>query len=147
MDSNHAATADNQDRAVSTRHGRHGRRQPAFSANTWRNGSDSDSAAASLSRRQDARSYDRLYDSSGDQTQRSYGESREPFYGAARNGDQYDSGYRSDSRRYRRDAGSRSRSRVITREQPSDQSLDARQQRSEPFWGGGFFTRGYGDND
>jgi hypothetical protein len=36
---------------------------------------------------------------------------------------------------------------VITREQPSDQSLDARQQRSEPFWGGGFFTRGYGDND
>lgn len=145
-DSNRAATADNQNRSGSPRHSRHSR-QTMFNPNNGRAGNDIDSAGAPSSRRQAARSYDRLYDSTGNQTQRSYGSRREPFYGAPRAADQDDTGYGADTRRSGRDGGYRNRSRVITREQPSDQTLETRQQRPEPFWGGGFFGRGNGYRD
>lgn len=143
-DSNRAASTDGQDRTA--RQSRHSRRQPVFSGNTWRNGNNDDSTTSSP-RRRDARSYDQLYDTNGNPPQRSYGNSREPFYGAARGGDQDDTGYGGDTRRYGRDARYRNRSRVITREQPSEQTLDTRTQRPEPFWGGGFFGRGDGYRD
>ena len=65
--SDRAASADDQDRANTFRHGRHGRRH-------WRG---EDDAWASSSRRQDARSYDRLYDSYGNRRDRSYSNTRE----------------------------------------------------------------------
>src|SRR5262249_17337751 len=156
-----SAAADDQDRG-NTRHGRHSRRY-------WR-GND-DASAASLPRRQDARAYDRLYDSYGNRRDRSYGNTREHSYGDRRErsysntreqpygdarDDQDNTGYRSDASRsdagrYGRDARDRSRSRAITRDQPeeTDRSIQARQPRSEPFWGGGSLRRGdrYQDDD
>jgi hypothetical protein len=153
-----AATADDQDRAYTFRHGRHSRRHTIFGANGWRNGGDDD-AAASSPRRQDARTYDRLYDSYGNRRDRSYGNRRERSYGDAR-GDQDDAASRSDAsrsemRRFGRDERYRGRSRAITREQarkqPGEtdrtQAFEAARPRSEPFWGGGFFRRGDRDDD
>ncbi len=162
-----AATAEDQDRAYSSRRGRHSRHQTIFGANGWRNGGNDDSSAAASQRR--------LYDSYGNRRERSYGKTREQSYGDAAEqsygdarGDQDNSGYRSDpsrsdTRRYGRDTHYRNRSRVITREQPEEtdrtqrnqvnqatqgnQALEAGQSRSEPFWGGGFFRRGDGDRD
>ncbi|HET8918272.1 MAG TPA: hypothetical protein VFN27_01195 [Xanthobacteraceae bacterium] len=167
-----AATADDQDRAYTSRRGRHSRHQTIFGANGWRNGGNDDSTGAASQRRQDARGYDRLYDSYGNRRERSYGRTREQSYGDAADqsygdarGDQDNSGYRSDAsrsdtRRYGRDTRYRNRSRVITREQPEEtdrtqgnqasqgnQALEAGRSRSEPFWGGGFFRRGDGYRD
>jgi hypothetical protein len=154
-----AATADDQDRAYTSRRGRHSRHQTTLGVNGWRNGGNDDSSAAASQRR--------LYDSYGNRRERSYGKTREQSYGDAR-GDQDNSGYRSDpsrsdTRRYGRDTHYRNRSRVITREQPEEtdrtqrnqvnqatqgnQALEAGQSRSEPFWGGGFFRRGDGYRD
>jgi hypothetical protein len=162
-----AATAEDQDRAYSSRRGRHSRHQTTFGANGWRNGGNDDSSAAASQRR--------LYDSYGNRRERSYGKTREQSYGDAAEqsygdarGDQDNSGYRSDpsrseTRRYGRDTHYRNKSPVITREQPEEtdrtqrnqviqatqgnQALEAGQSRSEPFWGGGFFRRGDGDRD
>jgi hypothetical protein len=137
-----SAAAVDQDRG-NTRRGRHSRRH-------WR-GDDDDASAASSSPRQDARAYDRLYDSYGNRRDRSYGNMRERSYGGA-NGDQDDAASRSglsrsEMRRFGRDA------RYQRRSQPDDsdrnQAIEERGQRSEPFWGGGFFRRGgdYRDDD
>ena len=159
-----AATADDQDRAYSSRRGRHSRHQIIFGANGWRNGGNDDSSGAASQRR--------LYDSYGTRRERSYGKTREQPYGDAADqsdgdarGDQDNSGYRSDAsrsdtRRYGRDTRYRNRSRVITREQPEEtdrtqenrgtqgnQALEAGRSRSEPFWGGGSFRRGDGYRD
>jgi hypothetical protein len=151
-----ATTADDQDRAYTSRRGRHGRHQTIFGTNGWRNGGNDDSSAAASQRR--------LYDSYGNRRERSYGKTREQSYGDA-GGDQDNSGYgsdasRSDTRRYGRDTHYRNRSRVITREQAEEtdrtqrnqvnqanQALEAGRSRSEPFWGGGFFRRGDGYRD
>ena len=153
-----AANADDQDRAYTARHGRHDRRH-------WRGGDDD--ASASSSRWQDARGYDRLYDSYGNRRARSYRNMREQPYGNARDDqsashgsrgqsygdtryDQDDSASRfdrsrSDSRGYGRDTRYRKRS------QPEDndrgQAVKAGRPRPEPFWGGGFFGRGYRDDE
>jgi hypothetical protein len=150
------ATADDQDRAYSSRRGRHSRHQTMFGANGWRNGGNDDSSGAASQRR--------LYDSYGNRRERSYGRTREQSYGDAR-GDQDNSGYRSDAsrsdmRRYGRDTRYRNSSRVITREPEEtgrtqggnkatqgSQALEAGRSRSEPFWGGGFFGRGDRDDD
>ena len=163
-DTERAANADDQDRAKASRHDRR-RRHTAVGSNGSGTGDDA-AAAASSSRRQDARSYDRLYDSYGNRrdrdTQESYGNSRQS-YGNGR-GQSYRDYYkddqndaaarsdqsRSDTRQYGRDTRSRGSSRVIVREQPaqSDRShaFESRP-RPEPFWGGGFFRRGYQDDD
>jgi hypothetical protein len=149
-----AATADDQDRAYTSRYGRHSRRH-------WRG--DDDTSAASSSRRRDARTYDRLYDSYGNRRDRSYSNTREQSYGDARgdqSGDQDAAASRSDlsrseMRRFGRDARYRNRSRVITGEQPEEtdrttdrtQASEAARPRSEPFWGGGSFRRGDRDDD
>jgi hypothetical protein len=165
-----AATADDQDRAYTSRRGRHSRHQTTFGANGWRNGGNDDSSAAAPQRRLHD-SYDsRRERSYGKTREQSYGDAAEPSYGDAR-GDQDNSGYRSDASRsdtprYGRDTSYRNRSRVITREQPEEtdrtqrnqgtqvnqvtqgkQALEAGQSRSEPFWGGGFFRRGDGYRD
>jgi hypothetical protein len=101
-------------------------------------------SAAASPRRQDARAYDRYYDSYGNRGAQWY---REQPYGDAR--DQNDDAYRSNATRldmqgYGRDAGYRNRSREITREQP-----ELIERRPEPFWGGGFFRGGgyqFGDD-
>jgi hypothetical protein len=67
-----AATADEPDRG-NTRHGRHSKRH-------WR-GDDDVSASASSSRRQDAGTYDRLYDSYGNRRDRSHRNRRGQPYG------------------------------------------------------------------
>jgi hypothetical protein len=147
-----AATADDQDRAYTSRRGRHSRHQTIFGANGWRNGGNDDSSAAAPQRR--------LYDSYGNRRERSYGKTREQSYGDA-GGDQDNSGYRSDASRS-------DTPRVITREQPEEtdrtpgnqgtqvnqatqgnQALEAGRSRPEPFWGGGFLRRGdgYPDDD
>jgi len=145
--SDRAASVDDQDRANTFRHGRHGRRHWRGDDDTW----------ASSSRRQDARSYDRLYDSYGNRRDRSYGITREQSYGDSR-GDQNDAASRSnlsrsemrrsELRRFGRDA------RYQRRSQPEDndpnQPFEANRPRPEPFWGGGgFFRRGnvYQDDD
>jgi hypothetical protein len=137
-----AATLDDQDRG-NTRHGRYSRRH-------WR-GDDDASASASPSRRQDARSYDRLYDSYGNRKDRSYGNPREQSYGDAR-GDRDDAASRSDlsrseMRRLGRDA--RYRSRGQREDSDRNQAFEAGRSRPEPFWGGGLFRRGdrYQDDD
>ena len=119
-----ATTADDEDRAYSSRRGRHSRHQTTFGANGWRNGGNDNSSAAASQRR--------LYDSYGNRRERSYGKTREQSYGDAR-GDQDNSGYRSDpsrsdTRRYGRDTHYRNRSRVITREQPEETDRTQRNQ-------------------
>jgi len=69
-----AAASDDQDRS-NARHGHYSRRH-------WRG--DEASALASSSRRQDPRTYDRLYDSYGNRRDRSYSNTRERSYGDAR---------------------------------------------------------------
>jgi hypothetical protein len=144
-----AVSADNQNGADTSRHGRHSRRHTIAGTSGFRNGGDDD-ASASLARRRDARSYDRLYDSYGNRRDqsysrtrgqsygeasddqesyssrrnRSYSNTREQSYGDARE-DQNDAASRSDlsrsdTRRYGRDARYRGRSRVIDREQPEE---------------------------
>jgi hypothetical protein len=145
--SDRAASADNQDRADSARHSRHSRRH------AWRYGGEDDAAGAgSSSARQQARGYDRLYDSYGNRRDRSYGNRREQFY--RDRDEQNDTASRSDPSRsdvqqYGRDTRYRGRSRAIGREQPdqSDRSQAFESQpRPEPFWGGGFFRRGDQDD-
>jgi len=142
----HAATADDQDRG-NTRHGRYSRRH-------WR-GDDDASASASSSRRQDARSYDRLYDSYGNRRDRSYSNPREQSYGDAK-GDRDGAASRSDlsrseMRRHGRDLGrdTRDRSRGQPEDNDRNQAFEAGRPRPEPFWGGGLFRRGdrYQDDD
>jgi hypothetical protein len=125
-----SAAADDQDRG-NTRHGRHSRRH-------WRG--DDDVSATSSSPRQDARAYDRLYDSYGNRRDRPYGNTRERSYGGA-SGDQDDAASRSglsrsEMRRFGHDT------RYQRRWQPDDsdrnQAFEGRGQRSEPFWGGGY---------
>jgi hypothetical protein len=134
-----AGTSDDQDRGK-TRYGRHSRRH-------WRGDDD---AWASSSRRQDARTYDRLYDSYGNRRDRSYGNPREQSNGDAR--DQDDSASRSDLSRseLRRPGHYMGRDTRYRRSQSEDsdrgQAFEARP-RSEPFWGGGSFRRGDGYRD
>jgi len=146
LDKERAASANDQSGGDSSRHGRHSRRHAS------RYGDD-DAAAGAARRQQDARSYDRLYDSYGNRRDRSYGNTRGQSYGDWRN-DQDDAAARSDQsrsdqRQYGRDTRSRGRSRVIVRDQPDEsdrsQAFDSRS-RPEPFWGGGFFRRGYQDD-
>ena len=145
--SDRAASADDQDRANTFRHGRHGRRH-------WRG---EDDAWASSSRRQDARSYDRLYDSYGNRRDRSYSNTREQPYGDAR-GDQNDAASRSDLSRaemrrsymQRFGRGARYQNRSQPEDNDRNQASEANRPRPEPFWGGGsFFRRGnaYQDDD
>jgi hypothetical protein len=137
-----AAMTDDRDRG-NTRHGRHGRRH-------WRG--DDDASAASSSRRQDARGYDRLYDSYGNRRDRSFSSSnnnREQPYGDA-GGDQDGAASRSDlsrsePRRFGRDA--RYQRRWQRDDSDRNQVLEGGRPRAEPFWGGGFFRRGYGYQD
>jgi hypothetical protein len=118
-----AANADDQNRAKASRHDRHSRR--------WH----------------DARSYDRLYDSYGNARRQFYRVYRDDQDDAAARSDQS----RSDQRQYGRDTRSRGRSRDIVRDQPDEsdrgQSFETSRRRPEPFWGGGFFRRGYQDDD
>ena len=73
--SDRAASIDSQDRTDNSRHGRHSRRH------AWRYGGDDEaSGVAAPSRRQQARGYDRLYDSYGNRRDRSYGTTRQQFY-------------------------------------------------------------------
>jgi hypothetical protein len=137
--SERAATSDDQDRGK-MRYGRHSRRH-------WRGDDD---AWASSSRRQDARTYDRLYDSYGNRRDSSYSNPREQFNGDAR--DQDDSASRSDlsraeMRRLRHET--RYRSRRQSDDNDRGQAFEGNRQQSEPFWGGGSFRRGdgYRDND
>lgn len=131
--SERAATSDEQDRGR-MRYSRHGRRH-------WRGDDD---ASASASRRQDARTYDRLYDSYGNRRDRSYGDPREQFNGDARD----DSASRSDlSRSEVRRRDTRYRSRWQSEDSDRGQAFEANQPRSEPFWGGGSFRRGDGYRD
>jgi hypothetical protein len=134
--SERAVTSDDQDRGK-TRYGRHSRRH-------WRGDDD---AWASSSRRQDARTYDRLYDSYGNRRDRSYGNPREQFNGDAR--DQDDSASRSDlSRSEMRRLGRDTRYRRWQSEDSDrNQAFEPNRPRSEPFWGGGFFRRGDGYRD
>lgn len=70
-----AASTDNQDRTDGFRHSRHSRRH------AWRYGGDDEaSGVAAPSRRQQARGYDRLYDSYRNRRDRSYGNTRQQFY-------------------------------------------------------------------
>jgi hypothetical protein len=130
--SEHAAMADDQDRGK-MRYSRHSRRH-------WRGDDD---AWASSSRRQDARTYDRLYDSYGNRRDRSYGNPHEQFNGDAK--DQNDSASRSEMRRARRDT--RYRNRWQSEDNDRGQAFEANGRRSEPFWGGGSFSRGDGYRD
>jgi len=134
-DTARAANADDQDRAKASRHDRHSRRRTAVGSNGSGNGDDAAAAAASSRRQQDARSYDRLYDSYGNRRDRNSQESYSP----------------SDERQYGRDTRSRNRSRFIVREQPDEydrgQAFETSRSRPEPFWGGGFFRRGFQDDD
>ena len=137
-----AAMTDGQDRG-NTRHGRHGRRH-------WRG--DEDASAAFSSRRQDARGYDRLYDSYGnrrDRSSSSYSNNREPSFGDAR-GDQDDAASRSglsrsEMRRLRRDA--RYQRRWQRDHNDRNQAFEPSQPRAEPFWGGGRRGDEYRDDD
>src|SRR5215471_7893167 len=137
-----AAMTGDQD-GGNTRHGRHGRRH-------WRG--DEDAAAAFSSRRQDARGYDRLYDSYGDRRDRSsssYSNNREPSFGDAR-GDQDDAASRSglsrsEMRRLRRDA--RYQRRWQRDHNDRNQAFEPSQPRAEPFWGGGRRGDEYRDDD
>jgi hypothetical protein len=155
-----AANTDEGDTKTS-RQSRHNRRHAATATNGSGNASQNNGAAASSRRQQDARGYDRLYDSYGDRRDRnaqdSYGNTRES-YGSRRGqsyrvyrDDQDDAARfdqsRSDQRQYGRDTRSRGRSRVIVRDQDESdrsQAFESRP-RPEPFWGGGFFGRGYDD--
>jgi hypothetical protein len=135
-----AATLDDQDRG-NTRHGRYSRRH-------WR-GDNNVSASVSSSRRQDARSYDRLYDSYGNRRDRSYSNPREQFNGDAR-GDRDDAASRSDlSRSEMRLLGRDTRYRGQPEDSDRNQAFEAGRPRPEPFWRGGRFRRGdrYQDDD
>jgi len=134
-----SAAADDQDRG-NARYGRHSRRH-------WRG--DDDTWAASSPRRQDARTYDRLYDSYGNRRDRSYSNNRGQSYGDAR-GDQDDAASRSglsrsEMRRFGRDT--RYRSRWQPQDSDRNQAFEASRPRSEPFWGGGSLRRGDGYQD
>jgi hypothetical protein len=145
-----AVSADNQSGADTSRHGRHSRRHTIVGTNGFRNGGDDDaSTAASPTRRQAARGYDRLYDSYGNRRDQSYSRTRGQSYGEASDDQESYSSRknrsysntreqfyvdrddrddaasrsdpsRSDTRRYGRDARYRGRSRVIDREQPEE---------------------------
>jgi len=137
-----AAMTDDQDRG-NTRHGWHGRRH-------WRG--DEDVSAAFSSRRQDARGYDRLYDSYGnrrDRSSSSYSNNREQSFGDAR-GDQDDAASRSDlsrseMRRFGR--GARYQRRWQRDHNDRNQAFEPSQPRAEPFWGGGRRGDEYRDDD
>jgi hypothetical protein len=168
-----AANADENDGNTS-RQSRRSRRHSRTGADGSANGGDNNASAADSRRQRDARGYDRLYDSYGNRRDRSYGDTRQSSrgqsYGNAA-GDQ-DEGVsrsdqsrfdqsrsdqsrsdqsRSDTRQYGRDTRYRGRSRVIVREQPDEgdrgQAFETNRPRLEPFWGGGFFRRGYRDDD
>jgi hypothetical protein len=133
VDSNPASPGD-QNNPAGSRQSRHSRRNAIIGTNGLRNGGGNEpSIVASPPRGQDARSYDRLYDTYGNRIDRAYGNASQPYYGVMR-GDQDDSGYRPDPRRYGRAAGYRTRSRVILREQ-----LEAPEPQPAPFWGGGYY--------
>jgi len=121
-DNARAASIDDQDRATSRR-GRHGRRY-------------------------DARAYDRVYNS--------YGNPRDQD-AAAGSGSRYDS-----ERRYGRYSRYRSRSREIVPDRQDihqgadradrgqgdrDQRTETARPRPEPFWGGGYRSRGFQDDE
>jgi hypothetical protein len=137
-----AAMTDDQDRG-NTRHGWHCRRH-------WRG--DEDVSAAFSSRRQDARGYDRLYDSYGnrrDRSSSSYSNNREQSFGDAR-GDQDDAASRSDlsrseMRRFGR--GARYQRRWQRDHNDRNQAFEPSQPRAEPFWGGGRRGDEYRDDD
>jgi hypothetical protein len=152
-----AASANDDDRNGSSRRSRYSRRHanPTPNATTNASGSaatDDRDLYSEGARRRDARSYDRLYNSSD----------------AARDQDQAD---QQTSRRYGRYSRDRSRSRpIVPDRQDVDRGLDKGQtdrgqgsrehadreqareaspRRPEPFWGGGFFRRGdrFGGDD
>jgi hypothetical protein len=143
-----SATADDQDRP--SRRGRQGRQRATITANAPHSTGDNAGATVVLgSRRQDARAYNRLYDSYGDSRNRTYSNAREWSFGDDRD-DQHNAASRSDNMQQRY----RGRSRAIVREGPEKMDRDRRQvieaarRRSEPFWGFGFFgaDRGYDDD-
>jgi hypothetical protein len=142
-----AAAADDQDRP--SRRGRQGRQRATITANAPHSTGDNAGAmAVPGSRRQDARAYNRLYDSYGDGRNRTYSNAREQSYGDDRD-DQHNAASRSDNAQQRY----RGRSRTIVREEPEKmdrrQVIEAARRRSEPFWGFGFFgaDRGFRDDD
>ena len=129
-----ASSTDDQDRANDSRRARQSRRHASRYG-----GADQGSGADYSSRRQQARSYDRLYDSYGNRRDRSYGNTREVY------GDRDDQN--DAASQYGRDTRNRGRSRVIGRQHPDEsernQAYETQRARPEPFWGGGFFGRGY----
>jgi hypothetical protein len=132
------ASTDDRNRPSDSRRARQSRRQASRNG-----GTDQAPGADYSSRRQQARSYDRLYDSYGNRRDRSYGNTREQSYGDR--DDQDDT-----ASQYGRDTRNRGRSRVIGRRQPDEsdrtQAYETPRARPEPFWGGGFFRRGYQDD-
>jgi hypothetical protein len=107
-DSNPASPGD-QNNPAGSRQSRHSRRHTIIGTNGFRNGGGNEAPIAASprgqdARTQDARGYDRLYDSYGNRIDRRYG----------------------------RDAGYRTRPRVILREQIEEP-------QPEPFWGGGYY--------
>jgi len=163
---NHTERAANADEngANTSRQSRRSRRHTITGSDGSANGGDNNASATGSRRQQDARGYDHLYDSYGNRRDRSYGDTRQSSrgqsYGNAA-GDQDESvsrsdqsrpdQSRSDTRQYGRDTRYRGRSRVIVREQPDEgdrgQAFETNRRRLEPFWGGGFFRRGYRDDD
>jgi hypothetical protein len=132
---NRAATGDD------SRRGRHGGQRATITANAPHSGGDDvDAAAAPGSRRQDARAYNRLYDSYGNRRDGSYsnsgGNPRDRSYSNARVLEDVDT----DRTPIRR------RDRVKDRRH----MIEAAHPWPEPFWRGGFFgsgDRGFRDDD
>ena len=127
-----AASASDEDRAGTSRRGRHGRRR-AMMSDVPRSGvgDDTDMSSARGAERLDARAYNRVYNS----------------YSGAREDDpeRAASSRSSRQRRYGSDERCYGRRGAIVREGPNqaDQApvSEAAQPRGEPFWGGGFMRR------
>src|SRR5262249_54841475 len=137
---NHTERAANADEngGNTSRQSRRSRRHSSTGADGSANGGDNNASTAGSRRQQDARGYDRLYDSYGNRRDRSYGDRRQSSRGqsygnAAGNQDEGVSRSdqsrsdqsrpdqsRSDTRQYGRDTRYRGRSRVIVREQPDE---------------------------
>jgi hypothetical protein len=127
-----AASASDEDRAGTSRRGRHGRRR-AMMSDVPRSGvgDDTDMPSARGAERLDARAYNRVYNS----------------YSGAREDDpeRAASSRSSRQRRFGLDERYYGRRGTVVRERPdqADQApvLEAARPRGEPFWGGGFVRR------
>jgi len=127
-----AASASDEDRAGTSRRGRHGRRR-AMMSDVLRSGvgDDTDMPSARGAERLDARAYNRVYNS----------------HSGAREDDpeRAASSRSSRQRRFGLDERYYGRRGTVVRERPdqADQApvLEAARPRGEPFWGGGFVRR------